>query len=47
MDEILNSINDDFAEKLKRLNENNLTYLFLVAQALIAEQNTEELDFER
>ena len=47
MDEILNSINDDFAEKLKRLNENNLTYLFLVALALIAEQNSEELDFER
>lgn len=34
----------DFAEKLSKLSDENLTYLFLAAQALIQEESQATLD---
>ena len=36
----------DFAEKLSKLSDENLTYLFLAAQALIQEEIQATLDCE-
>lgn len=37
---------EDFAEKLSKLSDENLTYLFLAAQALIQEEFQAKLDCE-
>ena len=37
---------EDFAEKISKLSDENLTYLFLAAQALIQEEFQANLDCE-
>ena len=37
---------EDFAEKISKLSDENLTYLFLAAQALIQEEFQAKLDCE-